>query len=241
VGTGADPTAANRAAAQRAESLAAAARHDSAASLAAIRRDSIRADSVKRAAATRVAVRDTTARARRDSSATTSHTTTTVARTTGTTGTTHAPAAPTGPVHVNEFLTYDASVRTASVQLIAGYNGLNESLNYNGAMRGTRALAIPLGWRVHVTVSNRDTDLQHSAIVVREVLPPPLELTTPAFPGAALARLDEGLHDDETGTFDFVASRAGRYMLACGVPGHAQSGMWIRLIVAPGLTVPAYR
>lgn len=151
------------------------------------------------------------------------------------------PPAPSGPVRVNEFLTYDAGSRTASVQLIAGYNGVNGSLNYNGAIRGMRALAIPLGWHVHVTVSNRDTDLQHSAIVVAHVLPPPLELTTPAFEGAALPHLDEGLHEDETGTMDFVATRAGRYMLACGVPGHAQSGMWLQLVVAPGVTVPAYR
>lgn len=148
---------------------------------------------------------------------------------------------PTGPVRVNEFLTYDAKTRTASVQLVAGYNGVNGSLNYNGAIRGARTFAIPLGWHVHVTVSNHDSDLQHSAIVVREVLPPPLELTTPAFVGAALPRLDEGLQEDETGTLDFVADRAGRYMLACGVPGHAQSGLWLRLLVARGITVPDYR
>lgn len=238
VGTGAGRPAPDSTAARRAESTAVAARRDSAASIAAMRRDSARADSVKRAAAARIASRDTAGRSKRDSSTSANRTTTAVAKTTGTT---HVPPPPAGPVHVNEFLTYDARVRTASLQLVAGYNGVNGSLNYNGAMRGTRAVAIPLGWRVHVIVSNHDTDLQHSAIVVQEVLPPPLELTTPAFEGGALARLDEGLHDEETGTFDFIADKAGRYMLACGVPGHAQSGMWIRLVVAPGLTVPAYR
>ena len=77
--------------------------------------------------------------------------------------------------------------------------------------------------------------------LVEAVLPPPLELTTPAFAGAALPRLDEGLQEDETGTMDFTASRAGRYMLACGVPGHAQSGMWLQLVVSAGVSVPAYR
>lgn len=218
--------------AAHADSTRALARRDS------VTRDSVRRDSLARAlalhektrhdsaardSARRVAVRDSIAHATHRTQVTTT-----------------APA-PAGPVRVNDFLTYDAKTRTASLQLIAGYNGLNGSLNYNGAVRGSRTFAIPLGWHVHVTVSNHDSDLQHSAIVVREVLPPPLELTTPEFPGAALPRLDEGLQEGETGTLDFVADHAGRYMIACGVPGHAQSGLWLRLVVARGLTVPDYR
>lgn len=146
-----------------------------------------------------------------------------------------------GPVHVNEFLTYDQRSRTVSLQLIAGYNGLNGSLNYNGATHGSHGLYVPTGWRIHVAVTNRDSDLQHSAIVLQKVLPPPIEPTEPAFAAAALPQLDEGLQEDETGTIDFVADRAGQYMIACGVPGHAQAGMWLQLAVSNGLKVPAYR
>lgn len=148
---------------------------------------------------------------------------------------------PEGPVRVNEFLTYDRRSRTVSLQLIAGYNGLNGSLNYNGATRGSHGLYVPTGWRIHVAVTNRDSDLQHSAIVVQKVLPPPIEPTEPAFAAAALPQLDEGLNEDETGTLDFIADRAGQYMIACGVPGHAQAGMWLQLSVANGIRVPAYR
>lgn len=151
------------------------------------------------------------------------------------------PPAPTGPVRVNEFLTYDQRSRTVSLQLISGYNGLNGSLNYNGATRGSHGLYVPTGWRIHIAVTNRDSDLQHSAIVVARVLPPPIEPVDPAFPGAALPRLDDGLNEDETGTLDFVAGRAGQYMIACGVPGHAQAGEWLQLGVSNSLTVPAYR
>ena len=150
------------------------------------------------------------------------------------------PVIATGPVRVNEFLTYDARSRTVSLQLIAGYNGLNGSLNYNGSTNGNHGIRVPVGWRIHVTVSNRDSDLQHSAIVVTEVLPPPIEPAHPAFAGAALPQLGEGLHEDETGTLDFVADRTGRYMIACGVPGHAQAGMWLQLAVA-NIPVPGYR
>ena len=152
----------------------------------------------------------------------------------------HVPA-PEGPVRVNEFLTYDQRSRTVSLQLIAGYNGLNGSLNYNGATHGSHGLYVPTGWRIHVAVTNRDSDLQHSAIVVQKVLPPPIEPSEPAFTAASLPQLDEGLQEDETGTIDFVADRAGQYMIACGVPGHAQAGMWLQLGVSNGLKVPAYR
>lgn len=148
---------------------------------------------------------------------------------------------PEGPVRINEFLTYDQRSHTVSLQLIAGYNGLNGSLNYNGATHGSHGLYVPTGWRIHVAVTNRDSDLQHSAIVVQKVLPPPIEPSEPAFTAAALPRLDEGLQEDETGTLDFVADRAGQYMIACGVPGHAQAGMWLQLAVSNGLKVPAYR
>ena len=147
---------------------------------------------------------------------------------------------PAGPVRVNEFLTYDQRSRTLSLQLIAGYNGLNGSLNYNGATRGSHGIYVPTGWRIHIAVTNRDSDLQHSAIVVEKVLPPPIEPATPAFPGAALGQLEEGLAEDETATLDFVADRPGQYMIACGVAGHAQAGMWLQLAVSNGVTVPAY-
>jgi hypothetical protein len=150
-------------------------------------------------------------------------------------------ATPAGPVRVNEFLTYDARSRTVSLQLISGYNGLNGSLNYNGSINGSHGLIVPTGWHVHVAVTNRDSDLQHSAIVLAKVLPPPIEPADPAFEGAALPRLDEGLQEDETGTIDFVATRPGHFMIACGVPGHAQAGEWLELVVTNSSLPPTYR
>ena len=147
----------------------------------------------------------------------------------------------TGPVRVNEFLAYDSRSKIVSLQLIAGYNGLNGSLNYNGATNGTHGIFVPVGWRIHVAVTNRDSDLQHSAIVVRELLPPPVEPSEPAFSGAALSQLSEGLHEAETSSLDFVADRAGHYMIACGVPGHAQAGMWLKLLVTADIPIPVYR
>ena len=151
------------------------------------------------------------------------------------------PPLPVGVARVNEFLSYDAQARTATILLVAGYNGLNDALNYNGGARGSQGVSIPLAWTVHVALTNRDSDLQHSAIVVRQVLPPPEEMTTPAFAGAVVSQLEEGVHEGDTTSFEFVADKAGRYMVACGVPGHAQGGMWMRLTVSADIDRPSYR
>jgi hypothetical protein len=190
---------------------AAAARRDSIRIAAAVR-DSVRRDSISRANARRDSIR--------------------AART---------PPRPTGPVRVNDFLTYDAAAKTVSIQLVAGYTGANGSLNFNGGARGAQGISVPLGWRVHISLQNRSQELQHSAAVVREVLPPPLELPPPAFDGAAIEKLENGLRDGETASFEFVPTRRGRYMLGCGVFGHAEGGMWLRLTVVGSTELPAYR
>jgi sulfocyanin len=148
---------------------------------------------------------------------------------------------PVGLARVNEFLSYDAQARTATLMLVAGYNGLNDALNYNGGARGSQGVSVPVGWAVHVQMTNRDGDLQHSAIVVRQVLPPPEEMPAPAFAGALVSQLEEGVHEGDTTSFDFVAAKPGRYMIACGVPGHAQGGMWLRLSVSTDIDRPSYR
>ena len=151
------------------------------------------------------------------------------------------PPLPLGLTHVNEFLSYDAQNRTATLMLTAGYNGLNDALNYNGGARGSQGVSVPRGWTIHVSVTNRDSDLQHSAIVVRQMLPPPEEMPAPAFAGASLPQLEEGVHEGDTASFEFVAERAGQFMIACGVPGHAQGGMWLRLTISGDIDRPAYR
>ena len=151
------------------------------------------------------------------------------------------PPLPLGPTRVNEFLSYDAQKKTASIMLTAGYNGLNDALNYNGGARGSQGVSVPLGWTILVSVTNRDSDLQHSAIVVRQMLPPPEEMPAPAFAGAAVRQLEDGVPEGDTASFEFVADKRGRFMIACGVPGHAQGGMWMRLTISDGIDRPVYR
>jgi sulfocyanin len=152
-----------------------------------------------------------------------------------------APATATAPVRVNEFLAYDAGARTATIQLVGGYNGLNGALNFNGGAKGSQTITVPLGWKVEASFVNRDGDLPHSAIVVREVSPIPLEAPPPAFPRAFTVKLEEGLQEGGTDDLSFVANKEGRFLIFCGVPGHGQGGMWIYLVVSPSASAPTYQ
>jgi sulfocyanin len=155
--------------------------------------------------------------------------------------TSRAASGPVGQVRVNEFLAYDAGAKTATVQLVGGYNGLNGALNFNGGAKGSQTITVPLGWKVQASFVNRDGDLPHSAIVVREVSPIPLEAPPPAFPRAFTVKLEEGLQEGGTDDLSFVANKEGRFLIFCGVPGHGQGGMWIYLVVSPSASAPTYQ
>ena len=147
----------------------------------------------------------------------------------------------TGPVQDGEFLWYDASQKLMKVRLIAGYTGVNDGLNFNGGTGGDRTVVVPLGWRVVVTVANDDDALTHSALVAPHELPVPPEPPAPAFEGARIASLARGLPNGESEEMRFTASRAGQFLLMCGVPGHGEGGMWISVEVSESAAVPAYR
>jgi len=155
------------------------------------------------------------------------------------------PAALTTPVDdsivVNTFLAFNPAARMVWIDLIAGLDGANGSLNFNGGHGGSHTVIVPEGWRVEVRIANRDQDLSHSAVVVRQIDPIPVLAPPAAFPGSFSIALEEGLVEGRSDAFRFSADRVGRYMLMCAVPGHAQSGMWLRLDVSGGLAAPEYR
>ncbi|HUF26724.1 MAG TPA: sulfocyanin-like copper-binding protein [Gemmatimonadaceae bacterium] len=141
---------------------------------------------------------------------------------------------------VNAFLAFDPRARTVWLDLIAGHDGSNGSLNFNGGSNGTHTLRVPLGWRVEARFANQDGELAHSAVVIREVDPMPMIAPPAAFPGAFTLSLESGLPQGERDTMRFPANERGRYMIVCGVPGHAQGGMWVRLEVGARVEAPAF-
>jgi sulfocyanin len=138
-------------------------------------------------------------------------------------------------------LAVDPRARTVTLRLQAAMTDDNGSLNFDGGSHGSRVLSVPLGWRVRIILVNRDREFHHSAIVVHAAMQVPTELRTPAFAAARSTHAEQGTGPGGRDSLSFVADRAGRYLIACGVPGHAQAGMFIRLAVSATAARPAYR
>jgi hypothetical protein len=125
-------------------------------------------------------------------------------------------AAPPPP---RQFLHVDARHRTATVTLVAAYDGANNGFNFDGYSR-TLMVTVPRGWRVRVLCENR-SDLRHSCAVVKGPVS-----TRPAFRGAASPQPLLGLARGRKATFSFRATKVGVYRFACLVPGHEAARMY---------------
>ncbi len=126
---------------------------------------------------------------------------------------------------VKSWLSWNAARKTASLLLVAGYNGANNGFNFDGYGRGQLLVRIPLHWRVSVTCRNA-ASVRHSCAIVRGPL-----TTTPAFRGSATPSPTLGLRSGDTARFTFEASRSGSFRIACLVAGHEQARMWDVLVV----------
>jgi sulfocyanin len=163
-----------------------------------------------------------------------------------------APAAATAPastaasaaasdssVKVNEFLSYDPAAKTVSLKLFAAHGSVNGGMNFNGASNGGSTITVPVGWTVSWSFKNEDA-IPHSAIVLANKMPFPAQPQEPAIPRAYTSDVTAGLPTNGTDQTTFKASPAGEYVIACGVPGHAPSGMWIHFNVSADAKVPSY-
>jgi len=148
------------------------------------------------------------------------------------------PAAPAQVIDPS-WLSVDATSRTATFDLIAGLNGANGALNFNGFKDGGLSLTVPVGWTVVMHFRNHDGMLPHSAEVIDDVHPLPLQSVTPAFPKAFTLRLAEGIPSEGRDDLRFIADKGGSYLIFCGVPGHGAAGMWVRLEVSGSVHRPS--
>jgi len=130
-------------------------------------------------------------------------------------------------------LTIDTATKTATFQLVAGQTKLNGGLNFNGSNDGKLVLTVPQNWNVVIQFTNKDPNLPHSAEVVDTTKPMPAGPVDPTFARAMTTKLMTGLETGATDQFQFVANKAGSFMIFCAVPGHGLAGMWIRLKVSP--------
>ena len=128
--------------------------------------------------------------------------------------------------------------KTVHLTLIADYNSTNAGFNFNGAAHGQMTVTIPLGATVDATFKNSAQGTMHDVVVIPYTKTLPASATSPAFHGAAsptpsFSAGGSTASANAAQSFSFVAGKAGRYLLVCGVAGHAIAGMWDNLVVSP--------
>jgi len=143
-----------------------------------------------------------------------------------------APLATT-PLKPGAVLTSVNSTRaTVRLTLIGAYSSNDAGFNFDGYGGGRLTVRIPAGWTVDVYCKNDSTALTHSCAVVNLPISP--TGGSLAFRGAQTANPVNGVQCGASETFSFVASKIGRYRIACLVIGHEADGMWDWLVVTPG-------
>ncbi|MDQ2767777.1 MAG: hypothetical protein M3Y30_11545, partial [Gemmatimonadota bacterium] len=154
---------------------------------------------------------------------------------------TPAAAAPaTAPeVKVNDFLSYDPAAKTIALKLLAAHGSVNGGMNFNGNSNGTATITVPAGWTVSWMFKNEDA-IPHSAIILPDKRPFPAQPQVPAIARAYTVDVTAGLATGKSDQTTFKATTPGDYVIACGVPGHAPSGMWIHFNVSADAKVPTY-
>jgi sulfocyanin len=137
------------------------------------------------------------------------------------------------------WMSFDQEKRVVRVLMVAAADGSNGTMNFNGYGNGDMTVTVPLGWKVEVEFQNKGLGaLPHSLAVINEMNPLPIENGAPAFPRALTSKLAAGMMAGQNDSFDFVASKEGRFLLYCGVAGHGSMGMWDYLVVSKDAKVP---
>jgi Sulfocyanin (SoxE). len=144
-----------------------------------------------------------------------------------------------GTARVDRYISYDSSAKSVAIVLVAAANSAQGGFNFNGGSVGNQTITVPLGWSIDIDFQNHDV-VPHSAVVIAAQTPLPPVPEKPAFARAYTSQLIDGL-PAQTGhdTMRFTADKAGDYLIACGVPGHALSGMFIRFVVSANATAPS--
>jgi sulfocyanin len=139
-------------------------------------------------------------------------------------------------------LSYDAATNTVTFALQAGAPpapGASGSFNFNGYSNGTATLVVPPASTIVMNFVNLD-GVPHSAMLIPDTDPMPAIGGDPALPAAYTKDLTQGLPQGGTDVMRFKAPATGSFRIFCGVPGHGQSGMWIRFKVDPSAKSPSW-
>jgi sulfocyanin len=149
---------------------------------------------------------------------------------------------------VPPWMTVDAGAHKVTMDVIAGLNSNNSNWNFNGYYDGDMTVVVPEGWEVEITFTHRDGEVPHSLVIMAdpgaENLPLQAGREQAAFPRAYSRSPEQGISAGDQDTIAFRTDKTGDFLWFCGVPGHGQSGMWMRFRVTaeaetPYITIPA--
>jgi sulfocyanin len=139
-----------------------------------------------------------------------------------------------------EFMRYDPEARRVELTIVAAYDQANSGYNFNGGFNGSHHVTVPVGWRIAITLVNRDV-IPHSFAVIRAVRQLPLRIDRPALPGAASRNYQVGVRaGGREDAVEFAATIEGDYLIACGMTSHAALGSYLVLTISSDANAPTY-
>lgn len=156
-----------------------------------------------------------------------------------------APAAPAvpqvDPENVGASIQWDSAAKKVTLPNITGLTSTGGGWNFNGYAGGNATLVVPVGSTVEMTYVNGDAHPHSVGIVAGSPNAIPSMPGDPAFRNAVSARFLPGMAPNAKDVVRFTADKPGTYLMICGVPGHATSGMWIKFQVSSSAKAPAWK
>ncbi|MCL6548352.1 MAG: hypothetical protein K6T30_05530 [Alicyclobacillus sp.] len=137
------------------------------------------------------------------------------------------------------WVTKDRAAKTADLLVIAAYRNANGGMSFDGYAHGQLKVTVPLGWKVNVKFEN-DSPIPHSVMIVSASTKGKAAGFQPAFPHAQTPNPSRGYAGKGSQQFTFTASKAGTYLIWCGVPGHGLAGMYDTLIISKTAKAPSF-
>lgn len=145
------------------------------------------------------------------------------------------------PAKVAAALEWDAASKTAKLPMVSGVGNAVGGWNFNGHANGTLIFTVPVGSTVEMPFYNDDIVPHSLGVVNGSPTNVPSAPSAPAFPNAITIKFEQGLMTGEKDLVRFTASKAGTYLIVCGVTGHAASGMWVVFVVSASAKAASIR
>lgn len=143
-----------------------------------------------------------------------------------------------GFTKVNPYMYVDAKSQVVVIEVTAGATGANSGFNFDGYAKGAANFVVPLNWTVNLEFANKSA-IPHSMAITSDIKVPPT-VEPFGFGVAETSNPQSGIGAGApTQLVSLAADHAGKFYMACLVPGHIQSGMWDYFTISKTATMPS--